>query len=104
MIRKTEILLSPILSEKTNLLSTQNKYVFKVNIKSNKLQIKSAIEKRFNVKIEKVSTMIFKGKTKNFTIRSGGNVIRTSGNRKDWKKAIVTLFEGQKIDLVEGDF
>ena len=104
MIRKTEILLSPILSEKTNLLSTQNKYVFKVNIKSNKLQIKSAIEKRFNVKILKVSTMNFNGKRKNTTIRSGGHVLRSSGKRASWKKAIVTLKEGSKIDLVEGDF
>ena len=100
----TDILLSPILSEKTNLLSAQNKYVFKVNIKSNKIQIKSAIEARFDVAVAKVSTMVFKGKNKNFTIRSSGNVIRTNGNRKDWKKAIVTLADGHKIDLVEGDF
>ena len=100
----SEILLSPILSEKTNLLSSQNKYVFKVNIKSNKMQIKSAIENRFDVKIDKVSTMIFKGKKKNTTIRSGGNIIRTIGNRSNWKKAIVTLSEGHKIELVEGNF
>ena len=103
-MNNTDILLSPILSEKTNLLSAQNKYVFKVNVKSNKMQIKSAIEDRFNVTVAKISTMIFKGKNKNFTIRSSGNVIRTNGNRSNWKKAIVTLSDGQKIDLVEGDF
>ena len=43
-------------------------------------------------------------KNKNTTIRSGGHVLRSSGKRADWKKAIVTLIEGNKIDLVEGDF
>ena len=48
--------------------------------------------------------MNFNGKRKNTTIRSGGHVLRTSGKRSSWKKAIVTLKEGQKIDLVEGNF
>ena len=100
----SDIILSPILSEKSNMLMTQNKYVFKVNIDSNKMQIKKAIEDRFEVVIDKVSTMNFKGKRKNSTIRSGGHVIRTTGNRRNWKKAIVTLSEGHKIDFVEGDF
>ena len=100
----SETIICPILSEKSNLLSSLNKYVFKVNVKSNKLQIKSAIESRFNVTVDKVSTMVYKGKNKNFTIRSSGNVIRTNGNRSNWKKAIITLSDGQKIDLVEGDF
>jgi len=104
MMNIEDIIICPILSEKSNMISSQNKYVFKVVIKSNKLQIKSAIEKRFNVKVSKVSTMNFKGKVKNTTIRSSGNVIRTSGSRRNWKKAIVTLIEGNKIDLVEGDF
>ena len=68
------------------------------------MQIKSAIENRFNVEIKKIATMLFKGKRKNTTIRSSGNVIRTSGNRSNWKKAIVTLSEGSKIELVDGDF
>ena len=104
MLNISEIILSPILSEKSNALASQNKYVFKVNVNSNKMQIKTAIENRFGVVINKVSTMNFKGKKKNTTIKSGGHVIRTSGNRKGWKKAIVTLAEGHKIDLVEGDF
>ena len=79
MINATEIIICPILSEKSNMLSSQNKYVFQVNVNSNKLQIKSAIEKRFNVKILKVATMKYKGKSKNTTIRSGGHVLRTSG-------------------------
>ena len=101
----SNIILSPMLTEKSNSLTEQfNKYVFKVNIDSNKMQIKKAIEDRFEVVIDKVSTMNFKGKRKNSTIRSGGHVIRTTGNRRNWKKAIVTLSEGHKIDFVEGDF
>ena len=98
------IIICPILSEKSNMLVSQNKYVFRVNVKSNKLQIKEAVEKRFGVKVINVATMNFKGKSKNTTIRSGGHVLRTSGKRKKWKKAIVSVKEGQKIDLVEGDF
>ena len=48
--------------------------------------------------------MNFKGKNKNITIKSDGHVIRTSGNRSNWKKAIVTLEKGNKISLVEGEF
>ena len=99
------IIISPILSEKSSkMMETLNKYVFKVCVSSNKLQIKNEIEKRFKVEILKVSTMNFNGKRKNTTIRSGGHVLRTSGKRSSWKKAIVTLKEGQKIDLVEGNF
>ena len=100
----SNIILSPILSEKSNMLVSQRKYVFKVNTASNKMEIKKAIEGRFDVVIEKVSTMNFKGKKKNSSIKSGGHVIRTTGNRRNWKKAIVTLAEGNKIDFVEGDF
>jgi len=100
-----DIILNPILSEKSNSLSEQfNKYVFKVNAKSNKLEIKHAIEKRFSVKIIKVATVNVKGKNKNVTMKSDGHIIRTSGNRPSWKKALVTLKEGDKINLVEGEF
>ena len=100
----SNIIICPILSEKSNMLVSQNKYVFRVNVKSNKLQIKEAVEKRFGVKVINVATMNFKGKRKNLTIRSSGNVIRTSGKRSSWKKAIVSLNQGDKIDFVEGDF
>ena len=102
---KNNIILSPILSEKSHGLSEQfNKYVFKVNKNANKLEIKKSIEERFNVKILKVSTMNFKGKTKSMTIRSDGNVLRTTGRRSNWKKAIITLDKDSKISLVEGEF
>ena len=99
------IIINPILTEKSSFsMQTLNKYVFRVEVNYNKLQIKTAIEKRFKVEVDKVATMKYKGKSKNTTIRSGGHVLRTSGKRKSWKKAIVTLKKGQKIDLVEGDF
>ena len=99
-----QILTHPILSEKSsNLSATLNKYVFKVEKNANKLEIKSAVENRFNVKVVKVSTLNVRGKLKNMTIKSNGNVIRTSGNRSSWKKAIITLAEGETIDLLTGE-
>ena len=101
---KSSIILRPILSEKSNLLGeTQNQYVFQVEKKSNKLEIKQAIENKFKVKIKKVATLNMKGKLKNVTIRSNGNVLRTSGNRSSWKKAIVTLEQNSTIDLLTGE-
>ena len=92
------------MSEKSNQLSNMlNKYVFQVSLSSNKINIKKAIEDRFNVKVKKVSTIRQRGKLKNTSIKSGGKVIRTSGYKKETKKAIVTLVEGEKIDLVGSD-
>ena len=92
------------MSEKSNQLSSDsNKYVFEVALFSNKITIKKAVEDRFNVKVKKVSTLRQRGKMKNTSIRSGGRVIRTSGYRKEIKKAIVTLIDGNKIDLVGGE-
>lgn len=101
---KSSILLRPILSEKSNILSEMHKkYVFQVEKSANKLEIKKAVENKFKVKIKKVATMNFKGKLKNTTIRSNGRVLRTSGNRSSWKKAIVTLEGGFSIDLLTGE-
>ena len=104
MIANSDILIRPIMSEKSNQLSEQlNKYEIQVSKSSNKIKIKQAIEDRFNVKVKSVSTIRQRGKLKNTSIKSGGKVIRTSGYRKETKKAIITLVEGQKIDLVGGD-
>ena len=101
---KNLIILRPILSEKGTLLGeTQNKYVFQVEKQSNKLEIKQAVENKFNVKIKKVATLNMKGKRKNMTIKSNGNVLRTNGNRANWKKAIITLQDGYSIDILGGD-
>ena len=100
----TKIIIRPLLSEKANKLSSMSKqYVFEVSSKSNKLQIKNAIEKKFEVKVTKVRTINYKGKMKNTSVRSNGKVLRTSGFRSNWKKAIVTLLEGQQIDIVGGE-
>jgi len=101
----TEIIIRPLLTEKSNVLSElQNKYVFQVYRNTNKIEIKKSIEGRFNVKVKKVSTINCKGKNKNMSVRSSGRVIRTNGNRSDWKKAIITLSGDDKIDLINGDF
>ncbi len=101
---KGSIILRPILSEKGNLLGeTQNKYVFQVEKAANKLEIKKAIEDKFKVEIKKVATLNMKGKLKNVTIRSNGNILRTSGNRASWKKAIITLKDGFSIDILGGE-
>ncbi len=85
-------------------MESLNKYVFRVTVNANKIQIKLELEKRFKVEITKVRTMNYKGKVKNTTMKSGGHILRSSGKRESWKKAIVTLKEGDKINLVDGDF
>jgi len=98
------IILKPLLTEKmTYLAEAERKYAFKVDMAANKLQIKDAVEKRFNVHVEKVAVMRQNGKSKTLTVRSGGRVIRTNGTRANWKKALVTLREGERIDLFEGE-
>ena len=100
----SNIILSPMLTEKSNSLTEQfNKYVFKVSLGANKLQIRKAVEQRFDVKVTKVSTVLIKGKSKNTTVKSGGHVIRTTGYRESWKKAIITLNKDDSINLVEGE-
>ena len=101
---KSSIIIRPILSEKGTMLGeTLNKHVFQVEKQCNKLEIKKAIEEKFNVEIKKVATMNFKGKNKNMTIKSNGHILRTRGNRSSWKKAIVTLKEGFSIDMLGGE-
>ena len=98
-----DIIIRPILSEKGNRLSEEKKqYVFEVNRTSNKIQIKSAIENKFKVKVNKVRTINILGKKKNTSMRSNGKVLRTSGFRRNWKKAIISLIEGE-INIVEGE-
>ncbi len=92
------------MSEKsTQLGESLNKYVFQVDKNANKLEIKKAVEYRFNVKVKKVATLNQRGKLKNTSMRSGGRVIRTSGYRTGIKKAIITLMKGHNIDLLGGE-
>jgi len=90
-----DIIISPLFTEKSSyLLEKQNSYCFKVDINANKIEIRHAIESIFSVDVEDVNTIRFKGKTK----RMG----RHSGKKPSWKKAIVTLKPGDKIEVYEG--
>jgi large subunit ribosomal protein L23 len=86
-----DILREPVVTEKSTILASANKYVFKVKIDATKSQVKQAVEKVFNVKVDKVNTLRVKGKTRNFKGREG--------KLKDYKKSIVTLAEGNTINL-----
>ena len=97
-------IIRPLFTEKmTQLEDVERKYAFQVISKANKIDIKNAVEKKFDVEVQKVATMNRLGKTKAMTMKSGGRTIRTSGKRSNWKKAIVTLKEGFTIDLMRGD-
>jgi large subunit ribosomal protein L23 len=84
-----------ILTEKGNLLrEQQNQYLFEVERTANKVQIRNAVESLFNVKVEKVHTMIVRGRMR----RMGRGTSKT----RNWKKAIVSLKAGDSIDFFEG--
>lgn len=86
------VLKSPLVTEKSSALKAEaNKVVFRVARDANKIDIKSAVEKLFDVKVEEVNTMINRGKPK----RVGKSV----GRRQNWKKAVVTLAEGTDLDV-----
>ena len=89
-----EILISPIITEKSSMLQESNKYVFKVHKNSNKSQIKNAVEEVFDVTVESVNVIKVKGKNKTY----GRNRVLTPA----WKKAMVTLKLGDSISLYEG--
>jgi len=90
------VIISPHISEKTTGLSEKNQQItFKVRLDSNKTQIKKAVEKLFDVKVSSVKTLSVKGKKK----RTGSR----TGKTKSWKKAYITLAEGQDIDFMGAD-
>lgn len=91
-----EILKKPILTEKASVLTEKlNRYTFKVDYRANKLQIKSAIEQMFGVTIAAVNTMVVSGKTKSRHTKAGA----VSGKTAKFKKAVVTLKDGETIDF-----
>lgn len=91
-----EVLRTPVITEKSTLLnSLKNQVVIKVDIDANKYDIKKAVEDVFKVKVAEVKTMITRGKMK----RVGQGRI---GKRPNWKKAIVKLADGSKLDFTEG--
>jgi len=90
-----EIILRPLITEKMAVIQEkENKVAFVVDQNANKIEIRKAVEDKFDVKVDKVATMNMQGKLK----RLG----RFQGKRSNWKKAVVTLREGFKIDFFEG--
>ena len=90
----TQVLRSPVISEKSYALIAQNKYTFRVHPDAHKTQVRAAVEDVFNVRVVDVRTMKMKSKPK----RRGW----TSGRTRTWKKAIVELAPGDRIELFEG--
>ncbi|MDZ7331828.1 MAG: 50S ribosomal protein L23 [candidate division KSB1 bacterium] len=98
MMKTSEILIKPILTEKIlKLQETDRKYAFKVARNANKIMVKQAVQRRFDVTVENVRIINVKGKAKQMNTRRG----ITRGKRSDWKKAIVTLREGDSINFFE---
>lgn len=89
----TQVLIRPLLSEKSYFESDLNKYRFQVCVSANKLTVKKAVEKMFGVQVVDVNISRVHGKTK----RTGRHIHRKS----DWKKAVVTLKDGQSLDFFE---
>jgi large subunit ribosomal protein L23 len=89
-----KIILQPLLTEKSSKMKeADNTVAFKVDVKANKIEIKRAVQKMFDVHVETVRTMVIRGKMK----RMG----RFEGKRPNWKKALVTLKQGETIDFLE---
>lgn len=92
--RHYDLIVAPVITEKATLASEENKVIFKVRRDATKPQIKAAIERLFDVKVEAVNTILRKGKRKTFK--------GTRGVQSDVKRAVVTLAEGQTIDVTTG--
>ena len=92
MTKNFDIIYAPIITEKTALMANENKYAFKVDPRANKTQIKQAVEKVFNVKVESVNTINVRPKKK--------RVGKYTGYTNKVKKAIVKLKEGSSIELI----
>jgi large subunit ribosomal protein L23 len=88
------IILRPLITEKAQVQTALSKYVFEVDQRANKMQIKEAVEVAFNVSVRAVNTSMMKGKSKRYG--------RRETKLPNWKKATVTLAPGEKIELFEG--
>lgn len=89
-----DVILAPVITEKATRTSEYNQVTFRVPLTATKPQIKAAVEALFKVKVKAVNTLRAKGKTKVFR--------GEPGKRSDWKKAMVTLADGHKIDVTTG--
>lgn len=89
-----DVLQAPVITEKSTMASEQGKVVFRIKPEATKAQVKAAVEALFGVNVTSVNTTLIKGKTKTFRGRPG--------QRSDYKKAVVTLKDGQSIDYASG--
>ncbi len=90
-----EVLIKPLLTEKSSIVTENaNRYVFKVQRKANKYQVKDAVEKMFDVKVVNVRTSVTAGK-----VKRAGKALKKSAS---WKKAYVKIADGQKLELFKG--
>ncbi|MDI3546768.1 MAG: large subunit ribosomal protein [Halanaerobiales bacterium] len=90
-----DVIIAPLISEKSmKMIEENNTYTFRVDKRANKIEIKDAIEEIFHVKVLKVNTMNVKGKKRRLGVHEG--------KRPDWKKAMVKLAEGDRIEIFEG--
>jgi large subunit ribosomal protein L23 len=90
-----KVIEKPLVTEKgTDMLAEGNWVMFQVNTAANKIQIREAVQKIFNVKVLQVNTQVVRGKSRRFG--------KTMGELKSWKKAMVQLKEGEKIEIFEG--
>lgn len=92
-MNSNNIILRPVISEKTTEMMSENKYTFRVAMKSNKIMVEQAIKDLFGVKPERINIIRVRGKKRRIRYQYG--------NRPAWKKAIVTLKSGDKIDIFE---
>jgi large subunit ribosomal protein L23 len=93
-LRHYDVIRSPVVTEKSTMASEHGQVVFEVAVDATKPEIKAAVEALFSVKVKAVNTLVRKGKVKRFR--------QELGVRKDTKKAIVTLVDGQSIDISTG--
>jgi len=94
MLEPRDIIIRPVITEKTTSMLGDRKYTFEVDKRATKSMIKAAVEEIFGVKVKSVNTLRYKGKRRRLGVHEG--------RRKDWKKAVVTLEEGHQIELFEG--
>ena len=89
-----DVLTTPVITEKSTIAAERNQFVFKVPLEATKPEIAAAVEGLFKVKVKAVNTLRVEGKNKMFR--------GMRGRRSDWKKAIISLVDGEKIDLTTG--
>ena len=98
----SEIVIGPVITERTYLLYTQGRYTFKVLATASKIEIKHALEEQYEsqgIQVKDINTVTMRGKKRRQFRRTGRGAV---GSTSDWKKAIVTLGEGQKIEGLFG--